>query len=129
MDVSIIIPIKDERDNLRPLHERLRLSLDPLGREYELVFVDDGSVDRTYKLLREIVTIDSRVVVVKLPFPVPATSSRRPERSETADTAGEQIIAPILAAVTPRTKLALLDHVTSQTGLVLPVARLVREFA
>jgi isopenicillin-N epimerase len=79
----------------------------------------------------------ARVVVAKIPFPlapVPATSSRRSEASasterrlEVAGTGGgaAEIIRPILAAVTPRTKLALLDHVTSQTGLVLPLAGLV----
>jgi isopenicillin-N epimerase len=53
----------------------------------------------------------ARVVVAKIPFPVSAA----------------EIIGPILAAVTPRTKLALLDHVTSQTGLVMPIETLVRE--
>ena len=41
----------------------------------------------------------------------------------------DEIIAPILAAVTPRTRLALLDHVSSPTGLILPIERLVRELA
>jgi isopenicillin-N epimerase len=54
----------------------------------------------------------ARVVIVKLPFPV-----------RDAD----EIVAPILAGVTPRTRLALVDHVTSQTGLVLPIARVVAE--
>jgi isopenicillin-N epimerase len=74
----------------------------------------------------------AQVVVVKIPFPVPATCSRRLETSaaterrlQVAGTA--EIISPVLAAVTPRTKLALLDHVTSQTGLVLPIESLVRE--
>jgi isopenicillin-N epimerase len=39
----------------------------------------------------------------------------------------EDCVGPVLAAVTPRTTLALLDHVSSQTGLVWPIARLVRE--
>ena len=47
--------------------------------------------------------------------PVPARE--RPTRWST----------PVLAAVTPRTRLALLDHVTSPTGLVFPIERLVRE--
>ncbi len=55
----------------------------------------------------------ARVVVARLPFPC---------RDD------EELIAPILSAVTPRTRLALLDHVTSPTALILPVARLVREF-
>ena len=39
----------------------------------------------------------------------------------------DELVGPILAKVTPRTRLALLDHVTSQTGLVLPIQRIVRE--
>jgi isopenicillin-N epimerase len=52
----------------------------------------------------------ARVVTARLPFPI-------------AD--AEQAVRPILDAVTPRTRLALLDHVTSPTALVLPMARLV----
>ena len=44
MDLSVVVPIKDERDNIKPLHERIRQSLDPLGLEYEIVLVDDMSV-------------------------------------------------------------------------------------
>jgi isopenicillin-N epimerase len=54
----------------------------------------------------------ARVVVARIPFPF-----------RTAD----EIIAPILERVTARTKLALVDHVTSQTGVVMPIARLVHE--
>lgn len=52
----------------------------------------------------------ARVVVAAIPFPL-----------HDAD----QIITAVMAAVTPRTKLALLDHVTSQTGMVMPIERLV----
>ena len=54
----------------------------------------------------------ARVVVVAVPFPFHHE---------------DEVVAPVLAAVTPRTRLALLDHVTSQTGAVLPIARLVAE--
>lgn len=54
----------------------------------------------------------ARVVVAQLPFPC---------RDD------EELIAPILNSVTPRTRLALLDHVTSPTALIFPIARLVRE--
>ena len=56
----------------------------------------------------------ARVVVAPIPFPV---------RNEDA------IISPVLERVTSRTRLALLDHVTSQTALVVPIQRLVRELA
>jgi isopenicillin-N epimerase len=54
----------------------------------------------------------ARIVIAPLPFPV-------------ADE--EQIVAAVHAAVTGRTKLALIDHITSPTALILPIARLVRE--
>ncbi len=66
MDLSVVIPIKDERDNLGPLHERLHRSLDPLGLDYELVFVDDGSGDGSYMVLHELAAADSRSKVIRL---------------------------------------------------------------
>jgi isopenicillin-N epimerase len=54
----------------------------------------------------------ARVVTVKIPFPIESPGN---------------VVDRVLAEVTPRTRLALLDHVTSQTGLVLPISRLVRE--
>jgi glycosyltransferase involved in cell wall biosynthesis len=66
VNLSVVIPIKDERDNLAPLHERLRRALDPLGRDYELVFVDDGSTDGSFAVLEDLAGRDGRVKVVAL---------------------------------------------------------------
>ncbi len=66
MDLSVVIPIKDERDNLGPLHERLHRSLDPLGLDYELVFIDDGSGDGSYMVLHELAATDPRSKVIRL---------------------------------------------------------------
>jgi glycosyltransferase involved in cell wall biosynthesis len=66
MNVSVVIPIKDERDNLRPLHERLRRALDPLRLACEFVFVDDGSVDGSFAVLEKLAAADRRVKVVRL---------------------------------------------------------------
>jgi glycosyltransferase involved in cell wall biosynthesis len=66
MNLSVVIPVKDERDNLRPLHERLRRALDPLGLSYEVVFVDDGSIDGSFAVLEELAARDSRLKVVRL---------------------------------------------------------------
>src|SRR5437016_67980 len=63
---SIVVPFHNEQESVTALYDRLKAVMEATGESFELVFVDDGSVDRTYKLLREIVTIDSRVVVVKL---------------------------------------------------------------
>jgi glycosyltransferase involved in cell wall biosynthesis len=67
----VVIPVKDEYDNLRPLHERLRRALDPLCEgprllDYEIVFVDDGSKDGSFGVLRELAEADPRVKVVLL---------------------------------------------------------------
>jgi isopenicillin-N epimerase len=56
----------------------------------------------------------ARVVVARVPFPFQHE---------------DDLVQPILDCVTPRTRLALLDHVTSQTGVVFPLPRLVRELA
>src|SRR5947208_1904925 len=63
---SNVVPFHNEQESVTALDDRLKAVMEGSGESFELVFVDDGSVDRTYKLLREIVTIDSRVVVVKL---------------------------------------------------------------
>ena len=63
---SIVVPFHNEEENVTELYDRLKIVMENLGEPFELVFVDDGSVDRTFPLLREIAGIDSRVVVVKL---------------------------------------------------------------
>jgi glycosyltransferase involved in cell wall biosynthesis len=64
--LSVVIPIKDERDNLGPLHQRLGAALEPLGIDYEVVFVDDGSIDGSFAMLESLAARDRRVKVVRL---------------------------------------------------------------
>lgn len=45
LDLSVLVPIYNEADNLRPLHDELSAALGPTGLSYELIFVDDGSTD------------------------------------------------------------------------------------
>ncbi|MFB3905975.1 MAG: glycosyltransferase family 2 protein [Acidobacteriota bacterium] len=59
--LSVIIPVFNERENLEPLHEKLKLVLDELGRSYEILFIDDGSLDGSTALLREIAASDPKV--------------------------------------------------------------------
>jgi undecaprenyl-phosphate 4-deoxy-4-formamido-L-arabinose transferase len=51
--ISVVIPVYDEQQGLPLLFERLYPALDALGRSYEVVFVDDGSADRSVAVLRE----------------------------------------------------------------------------
>jgi len=66
MDLSVIIPIMDERDNLSPLSDRLREALDPLHLDYEIIFVDDGSMDGSFGVLENFAAADHRLKVVRL---------------------------------------------------------------
>jgi glycosyltransferase involved in cell wall biosynthesis len=63
---SIVVPFHNEEENVTVLYARLKQVMEQVGNSFELVFVDDGSNDRTYKLLEEIAAVDSRVLVVKL---------------------------------------------------------------
>jgi glycosyltransferase involved in cell wall biosynthesis len=64
--VSVILPVLDEQDNLEPLHARLTLALKALGREYEVVYVDDGSTDGSWDVLKRLVASDRAVRLVRL---------------------------------------------------------------
>lgn len=66
IDVSVVIPAYNERDNLAPLLEEVRAVLDGLGLGYEVLFVDDGSTDGSDRVLRDLRAADPRVRVVSL---------------------------------------------------------------
>jgi glycosyltransferase involved in cell wall biosynthesis len=63
--LSVVIPVKDERDNVRPLVERLRAALED-GLPWEAVLVDDGSTDGTHLELAAAAADDPRIKVVRL---------------------------------------------------------------
>jgi dolichol-phosphate mannosyltransferase len=64
--LSIVIPVANEERNLLPLHRRLVETLEACEPSFELVFVDDGSRDRSLDLLHGLAAADARVVVVEL---------------------------------------------------------------
>ena len=66
VDISVVIPMHDEEDNVRPLHEALSEALKNLGRSYEVIVVDDGSEDATFARLEEVASLDPAVKLVKL---------------------------------------------------------------
>jgi glycosyltransferase involved in cell wall biosynthesis len=63
---SIVVPFHNEQESVTELYDRLKAVMESIGETFELVFVDDGSRDRTFNLLQQIAAVDSRVVVVKL---------------------------------------------------------------
>ncbi len=52
--ISIVIPVMNEDRNVRPLFEKLAAQLDSLDKSYEVIFVDDGSTDDTFKELKKL---------------------------------------------------------------------------
>ncbi|HXW83516.1 MAG TPA: glycosyltransferase family 2 protein [Candidatus Binataceae bacterium] len=66
MDLSIVVPLFNERDNIAPLHQELTRALAPLALSYEIVFVDDGSSDGSAEVLRAAAAGDAHVHVIRL---------------------------------------------------------------
>src|SRR5207249_9462384 len=63
---SIVVPFYSEQENIPPLYMKLTEVMDGIGEPYELVFVDDGSKDDSFKVLSEIYEHDRRVNLVRL---------------------------------------------------------------
>ena len=63
--LSVIIPVFNEEENISPLHEELRDVLDKSGQDYEVIYVDDGSSDHSFSLLRAIAEAEPRVQVLQ----------------------------------------------------------------
>jgi glycosyltransferase involved in cell wall biosynthesis len=65
-ELSLFLPVLDEEENLRPMHAKIAAALDALGKTAEVIFVDDGSTDKSLEILKEIAASDERVRVVSL---------------------------------------------------------------
>ena len=63
---SVIIPVYNEEEIILESYDRLKVVMDALNNPYELVFVDDGSKDKTVELLKEIADYDTNVKVLIL---------------------------------------------------------------
>jgi len=63
-DLSIIIPLLNEAGNLELLHQKLTAALQPLGRPYEIIFINDGSTDGSAEVLESLFQQDEAVQVL-----------------------------------------------------------------
>ena len=66
MDISVVVPLYNEEDNVQLLYEEIRGVLDTMAEQAEIVFVDDGSRDTTLAKLEAIQAGDDHVRVVSL---------------------------------------------------------------
>ncbi len=66
MDLSVVIPVYNEEENVEPLIVEIEAALAPLGKSYEIVMVDDGSNDATFAKLRSIHERLGQLKVVRL---------------------------------------------------------------
>jgi glycosyltransferase involved in cell wall biosynthesis len=65
LTLSVVVPVYNEEESVRILYGKIRDACDSIGKPYEIIFVDDGSRDRTFSVLEEIHGRDQRVKVVR----------------------------------------------------------------
>jgi glycosyltransferase involved in cell wall biosynthesis len=63
-EVSVVVPVLNEQDNIRPLYDQLTQALSNKYK-YELVFIDDGSTDASFRILSELHKADDKVKVIR----------------------------------------------------------------
>ncbi len=65
VQVSVVIPLLNEEENIIPLYHELTTALESLDQPYEVIIVDDGSTDRSFERLRALQAEDDRLVVIR----------------------------------------------------------------
>jgi len=65
VELSIVVPIYNEEENVAALYGNVREALDSTSLEYEIIFVDDGSGDASFRLLKGIAAEDRRVKLLR----------------------------------------------------------------
>jgi glycosyltransferase involved in cell wall biosynthesis len=65
IELSIVIPLFNEEENVEPLYAQLKEAMEPLEQSYEIIVVDDGSTDRSFELLKGLHAQDKRLRVIR----------------------------------------------------------------
>lgn len=63
--ISIVVPVYNEETNIRPFYDALTDVINSLPEEFEIIFVDDGSSDRSYAIIGELAEADDRVKAIR----------------------------------------------------------------
>lgn len=64
--LSVVIPVYNEEENLKLLHDKLTATLNSMNGEYEIIFIDDGSIDNSFSCLQQLAHQDDKVRVIEL---------------------------------------------------------------
>jgi glycosyltransferase involved in cell wall biosynthesis len=59
--ISVLIPLFDEEESIRPLIQAIKSALRKISSDYEIFFVDDGSQDNSYKVIKEAARVDNKI--------------------------------------------------------------------
>ena len=65
-DISIIIPLYNEQNNVIPLYERITKNVSEITNLYEIIFINDGSCDNTFDIISDISNNDTKVKYINL---------------------------------------------------------------
>ena len=65
MDLSIVVPLYNEEENVEPLYAQLKAALERVGQEYEIIIVDDGSTDGSFDVLKRLHEGNERLKVIR----------------------------------------------------------------
>jgi glycosyltransferase involved in cell wall biosynthesis len=65
-ELSVVIPLFNEQDNVKLIHTQLKVTLDKIGTSYEIIFIDDGSTDNSFSILKELHAQDVNIKVIRL---------------------------------------------------------------
>lgn len=65
MDISVVIPLYNEEESLPELHHWIRRVMEEQGYSYEIIFVDDGSTDGSWEVIRQLRSQSDKVKAIK----------------------------------------------------------------
>jgi glycosyltransferase involved in cell wall biosynthesis len=63
--ISLVIPVYNEKESVQPLYAQICASMERVGETFEIIFVDDGSTDGSFTVLRSLHAADPRVSVIR----------------------------------------------------------------
>jgi glycosyltransferase involved in cell wall biosynthesis len=66
--LSLVVPVYNEEDNLRPLTDAIREAMKTVGVTYEVVLTDDGSKDKSWEIMKQLAAADTRIRVQKFAY-------------------------------------------------------------